>query len=461
MEPTKTELRAALLAYQDDVEPLADYIERVTPKYAPIPAHHRPIIEVIEDSRRAPVYATISEPPRGGKTETLAHGLAWRVGIDPACLYFYATFGDGLAQQTSRRVRSLVRSQGVPLDPSAQGIHDWRTIVNGGLKVTSVGGEVTGRGCNSGLMVGDDLIKSREEAESKLVRDRTWDWLRDDFLSRWEAGASVIVNATRWHEDDPIGRLMRDGLGLPWRHIVIPAVVGTDGKATDERSDPEARSYWPEVWPLDLLKTLRLRGEHGWWSLYQQAPFPRGGGMFKRDWFGVVDRSPGGGRCVRGWDLAATSSSDAAATAGVKLRLVGGRIFVEDVAWIQGSAFDVERLVSATAQQDGPSVLQSLPQDPGQAGKAQKSYLAGKLHGSDVHFSPETGSKELRAEPFAAQAQAGNVVLVRGNWNDAFLGELESFPSGRLKDRVDAASRAYAALVQRAPLPPSPRPMII
>ena len=93
-------------------------------------------------------------------------------------------------------------------------------------------------------------------------------------------------------------------------------------------------------------------------------------------------------------------------------------------------------------------MVQSIPQDPGQAGKAQRAYLAGKLAGAIVRFSPETGSKELRAEPFAAQAQAGNVSLVRGNWNDAFLDEVESFPSGRLKDRVDGASRAFAEMVQ-------------
>src|SRR5580698_1323159 len=112
---TDDELRAAALAAQRDVEPLADYIARQTPKYAPIPQHHRPIIELLEETRRRPVYSTISMPPRGGKTETLAHGLAWRIKCDPACLNFYATFGLELAQTTSRRVRRLARQDHVPL----------------------------------------------------------------------------------------------------------------------------------------------------------------------------------------------------------------------------------------------------------------------------------------------------------------------------------------------------------
>lgn len=440
--------RQAIERYQLEAEPLRDYIVRRTPKYAPIPEHHMPIVDLIELTRQREVFATISMPPRGGKTETLAHGLAWRTELDPACLNFYATFGDQLAQQTSRRVRRLVRESGMPLADDAQSVHDWRTVLGGGLKATSVGGDVTGRGCNSGLIVADDLVKGREFAESKLNRDRAWDWLRDDLMSRLEPGASLIVNMTRWHEDDVIGRLLVDPLGVEWIHVVIPAVVGLDGKATDERDDPDARSYWPEVYSLERLSQIRARGEHGWWSLYQQSPFPRGGGMYKRDWIQMVDTAPSGGVCVRGWDLAASTERDSANTAGVKLRLVGGRVFVEDVVCIKGTPHEVENLIVRTAEQDGRSVIQDLPQDPGQAGKSQKSYLASKLGGYVARFSPETGSKELRAEPFAAQAQALNVFMVHAAWNDAYLSELESFPAGRMRDRVDATSRAYSSIVR-------------
>ena len=444
---TSDEVRA-LRQLQDDVEPLADFIARLTPKHSPIPPHLQRVVDIGELTRQQEVFALISMPPRHGKTITLAHLLAWRTLYDPACLNFYATFGAELSIHTSRIVRKLARQAGVPLSDEAQAVQDWRTIFDGGLKATSIGGDVTGRGCNGGVIVADDLVKGREIAESKLARDRAWDWLRDDLLSRWQPGCSVIINATRWHEDDPIGRLLRDSLGLPWIHIELPAVIGDDDAAVDEREDPSARALWPEQYPLERLKTIRLRGEHGWWSLYQQRPFPRGGGMFKRAWFSTVDRAPVGGYAVRGWDLAASTEQDSANTAGVKLRFADGRVFVEDVVCIKGTPHEVEQLVVATAKSDGVAVVQDLPQDPGQAGKAQKSYLASKLHGYDVRFSPETGSKELRAEPFAAQAQALNVMLVRGNWNDAYLDEIESFPAGRLRDRVDATSRAYAALVR-------------
>jgi predicted phage terminase large subunit-like protein len=448
--------RAALVAL-DDAEPLAEFIARVTPKHAPIPAHLGRVIDLIEATRRGEVYATISMPPRHGKTVTLAHGLAWRTLYDPACLNFYATFGSELSMTTSRMVRRIARQAGVPLSAEAQAVQDWRTTIGGGLKATSVGGDVTGRGCNGGVIVCDDLVKGREQAESKLIRDRAWDWFRDDLLSRLEPGASMIVNMTRWHEDDVIGRLKRDPLGRRWVHLDLPAVMDAAGEPTDELTDATARPLWPEVYPLERLAPIRASGEHGWWSLYQQRPFPKGGAMFKRAWFGVEDIAPRGGRVVRGWDLAATKDGDGAATCGVKIRAVGGRFYVEHVAWLRGSPHEVEALITQTAEQDGRDVVQDIPQDPGQAGKSQRAYLANKLAGYVVHFSPETGSKELRAEPFASQAQAGNVALVRGGWNDALLDELESFPVGRLKDRVDACSRAFAALTMaKASTPAAP-----
>jgi predicted phage terminase large subunit-like protein len=447
--PTPTEIAHACSQLSTETETLTEFIERMTPKHAPVPGHLQRVVELGERTRRGEVFATISMPPRHGKTVTLAHLLAWRTLYDPACLNFYATFGSDLSLHTSVMVRRLARLAGVPLAEDAQAKHDWRTAIGGGLKATSVGGDVTGRGCNSGLIIADDLVKGRAEAESKLVRDRAWDWFRDDLMSRHEPGASLIVNMTRWHEDDVIGRIMRDPMGLPWEHIVLPAVIGEDGQASDERTDPGARALWPEVYPLERLATRRLAGEHGWWSLYQQQPFPKGGKMFQRSWFPVVDVAPTGGRAVRGWDLAATKDGDGAATCGVKIREVGGRYFVEDVQWLRGSPHEVERAIVETATRDGRAVVQDIPQDPGQAGKAQSSYFASKLAGFVAHFSPETGSKETRAEPFAAQAQAGNVFLVRANWNDAFLDEAESFPVGRLKDRIDASSRAFAGLVRK------------
>src|ERR1044071_3444686 len=239
---------AALESLTTQAETVAEFIARMTPKYAPIPEHLQRLTDVLDAAREGEVYATVALPVRMGKTETLAHGLAHRCVSAPAPLHFYTTFGAGLSFSTSRRVRKLVRAAGMPLSPEAQAVNDWRTVYDGGLKATSVGGDVTGRGCKGGLIVADDLIKGRKFAESKTVRDDAWNYLRDDLMSRLEPGSSFIVPAARWHQDDIIGRLHEDPLGLNWIHIEIPAVIGPNGEADDERIDTKVRSIRPNGW---------------------------------------------------------------------------------------------------------------------------------------------------------------------------------------------------------------------
>jgi predicted phage terminase large subunit-like protein len=155
-------------------------------------------------------------------------------------------------------------------------------------------------------------------------------------------------------------------------------------------------------------------------------------------------------RPVRAWDLAATSKADDNDpdwTVGVKLhRDAGGRFVVLDVVRLRGTAWQVECTLVDTARLDGPDVLVSLPQDPGSAGKVVASSYVAQLAGFQVSVSPETGSKALRATPVAAQMEAGNIAIVRADWNSAFINELRDFPQGRKDDQVDALARAFARL---------------
>jgi predicted phage terminase large subunit-like protein len=100
-----------------------------------------------------------------------------------------------------------------------------------------------------------------------------------------------------------------------------------------------------------------------------------------------------------------------------------------------------------TASLDGKSVRISLPQDPGQAGKTQILYLTRQLAGYRVISSPESGDKITRAEPFAAQVNVGNVMLLRGEWNKGLIDEMRMFPNGANDDQIDALSRGFADLL--------------
>ena len=183
---------------------------------------------------------------------------------------------------------------------------------------------------------------------------------------------------------------------------------------------------------------------------------PAAGLYFKREQLGAyLPLIPGDVvQWVRCWDLAATGDRpDAACTAGVLIgKRENGRYLVADVINVRQSAAQVRKTVLLTAQRDramlGPVRIR-LPQDPGQAGKEQAESYVRMLAGFDVTTAPESGSKEVRAEPAAAQWQAGNFDLVAADWNEPFLRQLESFPDGRWKDMVDALANGFAEIERR------------
>jgi predicted phage terminase large subunit-like protein len=269
--------------------------------------------------------------------------------------------------------------------------------------------------------------------------------------------SAIVVIMQRLNERDTAGVIL--DMGLPYEHLCIPMryeagrtpAVSTIGYSDPRRVDGELMfpERFPEAQVAELERTL---GSYGAAGQLQQRPAPRGGGMFKREWFEIIPAAPANCRWVRGWDLAATDSSEAAYTAGVLMgRTPGGEYIIADATRIQGAPAAVERLIVNTAQQDGTQVAGSIPQDPGQAGKSQALYLIRQLAGFTYRASPETGDKETRAQPLSAQAEVGNVKLVAGAWNRDFLDELSTFPVGKFKDQVDAASRAFSELVRAEP----------
>lgn len=156
---------------------------------------------------------------------------------------------------------------------------------------------------------------------------------------------------------------------------------------------------------------------------------------------------------VRCWDLAATEKDeggDPAYTAGVLMgKRANGRYVVADVVNKQMSASDVRQTIKHTAQMDMARykrVRVRLPQDPGQAGKEQAQSYIKFLAGFDVTTVAESGSKEARAEPMAAQWQVGNFDIVYGDWNEEYLLQLENFPDGKFKDMADASANAFAEI---------------
>lgn len=262
--------------------------------------------------------------------------------------------------------------------------------------------------------------------------------------------SAIVVIMQRLNEKDTSGIIIKRDLGythlcLPMRFEAERRCVTSIGFRDPRKQDGEL--LFPERFPEATVKALeKTMGSYAAAGQLQQRPAPREGGMFKKAWFPIVRAVPAGTKFVRGWDLAATEGAGDW-TAGVKIgRQKNGRFIIANVVRDQKSAAGVERLLVNTASQDGYTTEISLPQDPGQAGKQQASYYIGKLAGYTAHATTESGDKETRANPLSAQAEAGNVDILEGDWNDDFLDELCVFPNGEHDDQVDGASRAFNTL---------------
>jgi predicted phage terminase large subunit-like protein len=207
------------------------------------------------------------------------------------------------------------------------------------------------------------------------------------------------------------------------------------------QSDP---AYLANLKALPYVERAQLLD--GNWNVRATA-----GNYFRREWFGIVDAPPKDTIArVRYWDRAATekrSDNDPDATVGLLLsKDAQGIYYVEDVRKLFASPHAVERAMQTCARQDGPATAIGYMQDPGSAGVAEAQSTARALDGCNVRFATATGDKETRAKPVSAQAEAGNVKLVRGLWNDDFLRVLENFPAAKHDDEVDALSGAHGML---------------
>jgi predicted phage terminase large subunit-like protein len=222
-----------------------------------------------------------------------------------------------------------------------------------------------------------------------------------------------------------------------------------DSQADDRRYVParlidnphlDQEEYRASLLRLDAVTRAQLL--EGDWRVRPE------GAIFKRAWFPIVEAGPASARRIRYWDKAATEEGGAR-SAGVLIARSSQKIFyVEHVIAGHWSAHRREQIIRQTAEADGTSVSIWLEQEPGSGGKESAEASVRNLAGFPVRLDRVTGSKIERAAPFAAQAEAGNVRVVRGPWNQDYLEELCAFPLGVLKDQVDASSGAFNKLAR-------------
>ncbi len=392
----------------------------------------------------------IELPVRHGKSELITVRYpVYRLERDPALRVIVGAYNQQFASKFGRKSRRLAERR-LHLAGDRTAVDDWETDEGGGYRSIGVSAGITGQGGN--LIVIDDPVKNRQEAESETYRERVWEWYKDDLWTRREPGCAIIVVMSRWHEDDLIGRLLveQGQGGEQWVRCRLPALAEED----DPLGREPGEALCPERFDEAALHTAQtVLGSYSFAGLYQQRPGPREGGFFKLAWFDYVDRVPPGARWARGWDRAATQG-DGDWTAGVLMARLGTTYYVTDVVRGQWAPGTRDSIIRKTAEGDGIQVRIRGEQEPGAAGKDAALAFVALLSGFAVHIAPRSGDKEDRADPLASQAEAGNVKIVRGPWNKAFLDELTAFPTGAHDDQVDAAAYAFQEL--SAPVPGRP-----
>jgi predicted phage terminase large subunit-like protein len=406
----------------------------------------------------------ISMSPQEGKSERVSRRLPlWMLTRNPDLRIAITSYAHRIARRWGRAIRNDIATHpelGLRVAADSAAADEWSLDGSGGgLYCTGVGGALTGRPVD--VLIIDDPIKDRKQADSEVWRDTAWDWWTNVARTRLAPGAPVVLILTRWHEDDLAGRLLRED-GQTWRVVNIPAQADHD--PNKGQTDPLGRE--PGQWmisargrtPLDWERIRREVGSRVFTALYQGRPTPGEGLTFHRDWWQYYDlpqwieRDDGTrfalafDEVAASWDMAFKDLSDSDYVVGQ----IWGRRGVE--------AFLLDQVRGRYSFVDTCMKLRSLS---ARWPQASAKYVEDKANGTAVinqlsrtvpgliPVEPD-GSKTARALAVSPFVEAGNVWLPTPEiapWVDDLIEECAGFPLGTHDDQVDALSQALNRLL--------------
>jgi len=262
---------------------LIDFTTLLNKGYTPS-WHHEQIAHQLERIERGEIdRLIITMPPRHGKSTLATIGFpAWYIGRNPDKQIMTISYNEELARKFGREVRELIKEPAynimfnVELAEDSQAKNRFHTKQGGAYIASGLMGSLTGLGAN--VLLIDDPVKNKEEADSQLYRDKVWDWFTSTAYTRLEKGGAIVVVQTRWHEDDLAGRLLEQG---GWEHLDLPAIA-----IEDEPNRKKGDALWPEKYDVEELARIQsVISARDWWSLYQQRPTVQENGLFQPEWF--------------------------------------------------------------------------------------------------------------------------------------------------------------------------------
>lgn len=389
-------------------------------------------------------------PPRHGKSMEVTETFpSFYLGHYPDKHVIEVSYGDELARRFGETNRSKIIEFGdwvfgIRISSTQGAKTNWE-IANhaGGMISVGVGGSITGKGAD--LLILDDPIKNRQEAESITYRTALINEWQSTIYTRLHVGGAVIVILTRWHENDLAASLLHPENGEPedWEVLSLPCIC-------DEPNDLLGRKIGEALWPErgydeNWARRTRLSvGEYTWSSLYQQKPHPASGAIFKREWFSKrYSVMPQGATVIQSWDLPFTKNEESAKCAGFVVGRVGANIYVEDCV---NDKMEFVETVSAIRDMTAkhPQATAKVIEKAAN-GFAVINYLNGSISGL-VPFTPPSG-KEERARGTTPYYEAGNVYFKEdAAWVQGVVEDFIAFPNGQYKDTVDALTQAIMYL---------------
>ena len=452
---------------------LVDYSILMQKEYRPN-WHHEVLAKKLElvsegKCRRLMVFM----PPRHGKSELASIKFpAWYLGKHPDKEVICCSATAEGAEKFARKTRDLVQDElhgamfpDCKLQRGSKSVADWRVSKRGGMRGTGIGGLITGMGAN--ILIIEDPIKDRNDAESDLIRRKTWDWYTSTAFTRLEKGGAVILIMTRWHDDDLAGRLLAsegekgyvydnekatwvkvDGKEVlggrtgQWEVVRFPAVA-TD----DEHFRFKGEPLWVDKYDKEGLEQIkRTVGVRDWGALYQQDPVTEEGAEFDKKWFKYWKTLPKNLRYVTTVDLAIsqrdTADDSVVMTCGMD---AGDNIYiVEHKAWKANPSEVIDEIYRQNGLYGGVVAVETTGYQ-----QALMHYIelesrkrGRRLQVEGVKYFSQKESRIRGLLPFYSNG------LIHHNPGDCQVLEdqLTRFPSGRHDDVADALSMAIPYL---------------
>lgn len=428
-----------------------------------VSSHHVTVCRVLNAFMRGEIRRLIvTMPPRHSKSQLVSRHLpAFFLGKNPNLRIISASYSDSLAARMNRDVQRIMETPGYRrIFPGTQlrstKISGWAAKTSNYFEVlgtggyyrsAGIGGSITGFGADVAII--DDYCRNQADADSPAIRERVWEWFGSTFMTRLERDAGVLITATRWHDDDLIGRLLnlaaKDPTSDQWTVLNLPALAELPPSELDPRQPGEA--LWPMKYSAERLAGIKATiGSRAFTALYQQRPAPETGMIIQKHWWRYYVTPPAEfERIIMSWDLAFDKSETSSFVVGCVFGKVGANIYLLDM--FRARASFTATLAAFRQLNDKWPQCEARYVERKANGAALIDTLRSEISGI-IPVDPH-GSKVARVNAISPRIEAGNVWLPDPAvypWVRDIVLEWTAFPAGANDDIVDAMSQGILKL---------------